>query len=301
MLHIGVSSYSYHRLFDMGLDGREFTVFDCVDKAKETGFEGIEFVPFKVPEGKDAVGCAREIADYCRQKDLPVTCYSIGSQLVCTSKEALDAEIARICREVDVAAALGAPKMRHDVTFGFPDDYKGMRTFDAVLPTLADACRRITQYAKTKGIVTMVENHGQICQDSARVLRLVETVNDPNYGVLCDMGNFTCADEDPAVAVGNVLPVTRHVHIKDMFVKSGMLPDPGEGWFRSRAGNYIRCTIVGHGDVPVMQCLRSIISSGYDGFVNLEFEGIEETFMGIELGYKNAKTFLALLAAQGVK
>ena len=32
--------------------------------------------------------------------------------------------------------------------------------------------------------------------------------------------------------------------------------DPGEGAFRSRGGNFLRGTIIGHGNVPVKHCLH---------------------------------------------
>jgi sugar phosphate isomerase/epimerase len=290
ILKTGVSSYSFIRLFKDG-----FSIFDCVDKAVEMGFEGIEFIPFEAPKGKDSLDFASKISAYCAKKCITVTSYATGGQLICNSTEEFEAEITRLCSEVDITEALGAKKMRHDVTFGFPQGYTGIKTFEAVLPALAEGCRIVTQYAKTKGIETMVENHGMLCQDSNRILTLVTAVNDSNYGALCDIGNFTCADEAPAIAVGNVMPVVKHVHIKDMFVKDGTKPNPGEGWFCTRAGNFIRCTIAGHGDVPILQCLRIIKNSGYDGYVTLEFEGMENVLDSIKIGLNNIKNYIAML------
>jgi hypothetical protein len=82
----------------------------------------------------------------------------------------------------------------------------------------------------------MVENHGFFAQDSARVEKLLNAVNHPNFGWLVDMGNFVCADEEPYKAVGIAAPYAFHVHAKDFHIKSGMLPNPGQGWFRSRGG-----------------------------------------------------------------
>jgi sugar phosphate isomerase/epimerase len=130
----------------------------------------------------------------------------------------------------------------------------------------------------------MTENHGFFAQDSRRVERLVTAVGHPNFGLLVDIGNFLCVDEDPAQAVGRVAPLAFHVHVKDFFVRSGQRPCPGEGWFASRGGNYLRGTILGHGDVPVEQCLRILARAGYDGAVSIEFEGIEEPLASIRMG-----------------
>ena len=73
----------------------------------------------------------------------------------------------------------------------------------------------------------MTENHGFFSQDSCRVEKLYTAVNHPNFGLLCDIGNFVCADEDPAKAVARVAPYTRYVHAKDFICKSFYSDDPG--------------------------------------------------------------------------
>jgi sugar phosphate isomerase/epimerase len=190
------------------------------------------------------------------------------------------------------ASLMGAPGMRHDATRGFSNDYKGPKSFDDALPVLVNGCRRVTEYAASLGIKTMVENHGFFCQDSERVEKLVCGVNHPNFGVLVDMGNFLCADEDPAKAVGRLMPYAFHVHAKDFHVKAGTMPDPGAGWFKSRAGNYLRGAIIGHGDVPITQCINIMKNAGYEGVLSIEFEGLEEPLEGIAIGLQNLKRYV---------
>nr|WP_317259109.1 hypothetical protein [Paenibacillus sp. J5C2022] len=62
--------------------------------------------------------------------------------------------------EVDVCAALGIRQMRHDVDNSQND--VSIMSFLAQLPTLAEACRRIADYAKSFGITSSVENHGTL-------------------------------------------------------------------------------------------------------------------------------------------
>jgi len=129
-------------------------------------------------------------------------------------------------------------------------------------------------------------------QDSARVEKLINTVGHKNFGALIDIGNFMCADEDPAYAVGVLAPYANHVHAKDFHVKSGMSPNPGDGWFKSRGGNYLRGAIVGHGSIAVDQCIGILKAGGYDGYVSLEFEGLENPLVGTSLGLKYLKRFV---------
>jgi sugar phosphate isomerase/epimerase len=45
--------------------------------------------------------------------------------------------------------------------------------------------------------------------------------------------------------------------------------------------------------VPTYQILAAIKGSGYDGYVSIEFEGIEETMMAVEIGAENLKRMIA--------
>ena len=183
--------------------------------------------------------------------------------------------------------------MRHDATRGFPPGYAGAKSFDAALPRVAEGCLAVTEFAAELGVRTMVENHGYFCQDSYRVEKLICAVNHPNFGALVDIGNFACADEDSTSAVARLAPYAFHVHVKDFHIKSGVLDFPGEGWFRSRAGNYLRGAIIGHGEIPISQCLNVLKSAGYEGPLSIEFEGMEDPFQGLELGLKNLRDMVA--------
>ena len=49
------------------------------------------------------------------------------------------------------------------------------------------------------------------------------------------------------------------------------------------------------GIIPALQCLRIIKNSGYDGYISLEFEGMEDTLMSIEIGLENMNRYIAQL------
>jgi sugar phosphate isomerase/epimerase len=128
------------------------------------------------------------------------------------------------------------------------------------------------------------------------VERLVNAVAHDNFGLLVDMGNFACADEDSAIAVSRVAPYAFHAHAKD-FVKRSFAqgPIPG-GCFQSRGCNYLRGVTVGTGDIPVKQCIAILKKAGYDGYLSIEYEGYEDCIEGITAGFKNLTKFLEELA-----
>ncbi len=281
-----VSSYSFSRLIGSG----EQTQLSIIKIVKNMGFDGIEFTNLDPPKGTSPLDFAAQLREECAKNRLEIVNYTIGAELL--NAESLDKEVERLYGEVDIAARLGAKGMRHDATRGFIGADRKFKGFEQSLRPLAEGCRRITEYAGGKGIKTMVENHGFFCQDSIRVEKLITEVGKENFGVLIDIGNFLCVDEPPALAVGRLAPYAKHVHVKDFHVKSGSESNPGDGFFVSRGGNYLRGAIVGHGNVPVKQCLSILKNSGYDGFVSIEFEGMEVPYTGIEIGLKNLKRYL---------
>ena len=289
-MKIGVSSYSYCRLVKSGA----MKQIEVIKAAKEAGFDVIEFSTIAVPEGRKLPDFAAELKAEADAVGIPIANYTIGADFVHGSGGDLDAEVERLKGEVDVAAILGAPGMRHDITYSIKPGESGLHTFEAALPRIAKGVQAVTEYAASKGIRTMTENHGFISQDSVRIEKLLTAVNNPNFGVLLDLGNFYCVDEDSAQAVGRLAPYAFHAHAKDFHMKSGNGFNPGEGWFMSRGGNYLRGAIIGHGNVPLLQAIRALKRAGYDGVLSVEFEGIEDPRVGVRIGQANLRKLVEL-------
>lgn len=286
-MKVAVSSYSFSRMFE----NKEITQLGCIEKAKELGFEGIEFVDILPHDGSSVEEYAKKLRDECKRLDMTITNYTFGADFLTGSDGDTEKEIKRVKAQIDIANILGAKSIRHDATRGYENGKA--KSFDSVLPILADACREVTEYAKTLGIKTMVENHGFFCQSSSCMEKLVNAVDNDNFGWLCDMGNFLCVDENPIDAVGVAAKYAFYAHAKDFHVKSGMLPNPGTGFFTTKGGNYMRGAIIGHGNVPVRQCISILKKAGYDGFIAIEFEGMEDNITGISIGIENLKRYIA--------
>lgn len=293
-MFLSVSSYSFHRMVENGAC-REI---DLIPLARDLGFDGIEFAELHPDAGVDKAVYAARLREESEKCGLPIVAYAVGANLAQTEPDALECEVERLCGEVDTAALLGCRLMRHDAASGVADGDKSHIGFDGVLPALISGSRAVTEYAREKGVRTMTENHGFFCQESRRLERLVTGVHSENYGLLLDMGNFLCVDEDPTEAFGRLVDFAFHVHVKDFHKKSGECFVPPSGFFRTRGGNFLRGAIVGHGDVPVCQCLRLLRAHGYQGMLTLEFEGMEEETDGVRLGREYLRRMDALLDAQ---
>ena len=284
-MKIGVSSYS----FSKHIKSTGCNYIDICNLAKEFGFDGIEFVDldfkgFNITT--DPMATAKEIRAHCEAIGLEVIAYTVGANFLCEDQEA---EIERLCRCVDVCEALGAKVMRHDVCYALPKETRF--TWQDAVGVMAPAIRRVSEYAAAHGIRTCTENHGYIFQAPERVETLIRAVNYENYGWLIDIGNFLCADADPLRATVSAAPYAFHVHAKDFLYKSADTPMP-DGFFKTAGKNFIRGTVIGHGVVPVVACMNVLKDSGYNGYVSVEFEGMEECLPAIKSGLSFLKKII---------
>lgn len=282
-MKIAVSSYSFSQAF---YDGR-MTIMDVIPKAKEMGFEGIEFVRQgqSIEELKEL---APKLKAQAEEYGIEIIAYMAGSDFLLNG---LEKQVEDLKKEVEIACLMGVKRLRHDSTQG--KDASGKEyTVEEALPIVSEGYRRVTEFAAGLGIHTMIENHGYFFQDVQRVKKLIETVNHPNFGWLVDMGNFMCADETSVESVKIAAPMAVHAHAKDFFFKARGEYIPKQGWFHSRGGNALRGTIIGHGVVDVKKCLSILKEAGYDNWLALEFEGIEDCLTGIPAGLANLKDML---------
>lgn len=282
-MKIAVSSYSFSQALH---DGR-MTIMDVIPKAKEMGFEGIEFVRMGQTI-EELYELAPKLKAQAAEYGIEIVAYMAGADFILNG---LDEQVEALKKEVEIACLMGATRLRHDSTAGKDASGKAY-TVEEALPIVCEGYRRVTEFAAGLGVHTMIENHGYFFQDALRVKKLIETVNHPNFGWLVDMGNFMCADETSVESVEIAAPMAVHAHAKDFFLKEKGEYVPAQGWFNSRGGNALRGTIIGHGVVNVKKCLEILKNAGYDNWLAVEFEGMEDCLFSIKAGLDNLKDML---------
>lgn len=283
-MKLGISSYCMYRYIQAG----EMDIFEAIRWIAERGAQHVEIVPLGVLEQqmKDERFVER-IRQTAADAGLPISNYAVGGNFAAKDDAALAAEIAKVKEHVDIAHALGAKLMRHDVA-SRPKTECSIDYFDADLPAIVQACGEVADYAALYGITTSLENHGYFVQSSDRVLRILHGVNRANYKTTIDIGNFMVADEDPHIAVAKLLPYASMVHVKDFYSRK-RCNHPGEGWFATLGGNYLRGAIAGCGSLDMPYLMSAIKSSGYDGYLSIEFEGMEDARLGARIAFDNVR------------
>ncbi|MNX98141.1 Inosose dehydratase [compost metagenome] len=277
-MKLGISSYSLYQALAAG----EMDILEVMEWTRAIGAQHIEIVPIGYDFSEKP-----ELEDQIREKaaalNLDISNYAIGANFITATEEEYEAEIQRVISEVDRVHRLGAKLMRHDVASR--TDTSILR-FNEDLERISRACQRIADYAKPYGITTSAENHGYYVQASDRIQALIHAVDRPNFKTTLDVGNFVCVDENPVTAVRSNIPYASMVHVKDFYIRPGSR-NPGEGWFRSAGGAYLRGAIAGQGDLDLYEILRIVKSSGYDGYISIEYEGMEDCRLGTRIAFEN--------------
>lgn len=291
-MKLGLSSYSFRPLLADGQMSIE-TMFDWL---AEHGAEHLEIATFSFAEpgseqGYDLVSDAEtleRLAYSSARTGIPISGLCMAANFLGSDAERRR-QIDNVKRHVDLCARLGAGFLRHDVVpWHLRPETVG--EVDSALPDLAAASREIAEFAAERGVVSSVEDHGFFINSSERVLRLIEAVDHPNFRFTLDVGNFLCVDEDPHIATRRGLPYASFVHLKDFYVRRS---EPGPGWLKTAGGQFIRGSVFGFGDLDTRGLLASVVASGYEGFVSLEYEGGEPSLYGCEVGLQNVRRLLA--------
>lgn len=302
-MKIGLTSYS---LNDDITSGRK-SILNALRFAAGIGAEHMELVPFGYTLYDDKTGefntpLIAEIRTLSAHLSLPLSNYAVLANLLSEDETERSAEVERLKRHIDVAHQLGIPMMRHDISsFRRPLEQNTPLAFERVFPWAVACTQELADYAARFGITTLVENHGFFFNGSDRMIRLIDAVNRPNFGLLLDTGNFVCVDEDPVVAVKKCVGLAKMVHLKDFYIRKaerltgvgGLFRCDAGNWFSTNSGFYmLRGSILGQGDLDVWEILRILKGASYAGFVSVEFEGMEPGEIGSDYGISAARYIL---------
>lgn len=252
-----------------------------IAKAAEMGFEAMEYIGLPGEDTAERLTLAEKIKTEAARCGLDISSYVVGGNLVQDTEAARQAEVERLKGELDLAKTLGAAVFRFDVLYKLPQG----RSFGSVLAEVAPAIRQIAEYGQTLGIKVTIENHGLAFQDYDRIERTVEAVDHENFGLLVDIGNFLCADQNNIQCVSRLAHLACHVHLKDFERIDFYSEESKENTFSTRGCNYLRGTAVGYGEAKAAQCMKILKNAGFDGYVVIEFEGpkdcVEEIGKGL--------------------
>jgi sugar phosphate isomerase/epimerase len=236
-MRLGCAAYSYR---DFLKEGGGMTLEAFVDACAGMGLDGVELTSyyFAAP-----VTPARlhELKRHCFRRGLHILGTAVGSNFA-QAEDSARREHVRMTREwIDHSVELGAPVIR--VFAGpVPQGATETQAFDWAVACLEE----VIGYGAERGVAVALENHGGITATAEQVLRLVERLQGPWFGLNLDFGNFR---QDPYREIEQCAPHAITTHVKrTMRGPSG--PEP-----------------VDH--ARVVEIMRGV---GYTGYFSIEYE-----------------------------
>jgi sugar phosphate isomerase/epimerase len=181
-----LAQWSFHRdLFDGKIDSVDF-----INAAGEMGFIGVEYVSQffqdKVEDFAyfDTLNAAAKKAGI---KNIMIQVDNIGN-LSSSDPEQRNQALADGKKWVDAASYLGCALMRVNAHGeGSPEEIKA---------NSIEAIGELAEYAKTKGVQIIIENHGGISNDGAWLADLISKLADKNVAGLADFHNWCIEREN---------------------------------------------------------------------------------------------------------
>ena len=254
---LSLAQWSLHKTFnDEGV-----SPFKFAEMAKAHGFEGLEYVSQIYENQIEALGIDTVIDSLMVMSQL----HNMSNVLIMVdgegdladpSEKVRDQAVENHKKWIDAAQKLGCHSIRVN-TFGTNDP-------ELWLPSVVDGLKKLSEYAATKNINVLCENHGWLSSDAAKLVEAINQVNMENCGTLPDFGNW-CVKRKEGAKWGECEEVysDKYEGIKMMLPAAKAVS--AKSYDFDEEGN--ETTL----DYP--RILKLVKDAGYTGFIGVEYEG----------------------------
>jgi sugar phosphate isomerase/epimerase len=282
---LSLAQWSFHKAIR---DEKTLSILDFAKKAKEMGFEGVEYVSqlYSLEEGNEQESLDSltiELKKRSEENDIQNVLIMIDNEgdLADSNRIERDEAIRKHTMWIDAAAELGCYSVRVNLFGGNAENDPNIWHANAV-----DGLGKLAQYAASKNINVLVENHGGLSSDANKLTAILHEINLSNCGTLPDFGNFClkrengerwgtpCIEEyDKYKGVAEMMPYAKGVSAKSVdFDENG----------NETSINYLK----------MMEIVKN---AGFTGFVGVEYEGNN---LGEEEGIIATKELLLKVAKE---
>jgi sugar phosphate isomerase/epimerase len=219
------------------------TLEEFVVECRRMGLDGVELTSYYFPSTDRSY--LHELKRHCFRQGMHILATAVGSNFALADEARRREQVEMTRQWIDHSVVLGAPCIR---VFGGPIP-QGHTEVEAM--RWAVAClRECIDYGAERGVMIALENHGGITSTAQQVLRLVEELQSPWFGINLDLGNFR---NDPYKEIELCAPCAITAHAKRSMTS-------GEGHVRI---DYAR----------VAEILRR---NDYAGYLSVEYEDADD-------------------------
>lgn len=255
---IAVSTYSYWRY----RDDSKLTILECIDRAAEAGFDGVEVLHVQMEDTSNAM--MQQIKQRAFVNGLDLCGLSTHQSFVSPDAQARQENVDHTIKCIEMAYSMGIPTIRVNTgRWGTSKDFDELMANKGIEPRLEgytddqgfewvyEGLEKCLATAEKCGVVLGLENHWGLGRTAAGVLRCIHHIDSPWLRATLDTGNFL---ENQYAQYAELAPEAVFVQAKTYF---------GGGTWYTLDIDYER----------VAEILRDV---NYHGYISLEFEGEEK-------------------------
>jgi len=236
----------------------------------ELGLEGIDWV---TTYGVAPKAVRKIMDDY----GLKTVCYTFSADINFPDEKDRQPGLDKIKEGIEVGLTLETDKIM--LPIGGKDKFSREESRRNVIAGLKDAVKLGNQ----AGVIVTVE-HFPDCRSpfiiSADMNEAIKEI--PDLKVTFDSGNVITGRENPVQAFMNSRDSIVHAHFKDWTLSTD------KKGLKGLDGRYYSPALIGEGIVDNKSVLSAMKNAGYDGYINLEYEG--NKYNPLEAMIKGLKT-----------
>src|SRR3954471_20825197 len=188
-IKMSLNAYSFSKLLNDKIKGRGngMSLFDLMDYAAENNFDAVDLTGYFFPEYPKVPSdeFIHDVKRYAFQLGLDISGTGVRNDFANPDPAKRAADVKHVKEWVDVAVKLGAPVVR--IFSGvIPEGYENR--WDSIAVYMAASMRECADYARQRGILIGVQNHGDFLKTAEETIKLVKLVNSDWFGVIVDTG-----------------------------------------------------------------------------------------------------------------
>lgn len=258
---LSLAQWSLHNAIQKG----DLNPYDFAAKAKELGFEGIEYVNQLYKDVTEAKDKNSALKQFIAKSNAQAKVHGVENILIMIDGEG-DLAVPSVSKRnkaienhktwVEVAAAMGCHSIRINLF--------GERNEQAWKAQSAESMRKLAEFATPYKVNIIVENHGYLSSNAALVMEMLDEVNQSNCGTLPDFGNFCLERKDGERWGANcVKEYDRYKGVEELMPRAFAVSAKSHDF--DAQGNET--------NTDYLRMLKLVKSAGYNGFIGVEYEG----------------------------
>jgi len=228
-----------------------------VDFAVQHGYKGIEVRGLQrqmdLPQCPEfATEAARQkTRELMQQKGLQFVGLGSSANMHLPDGAEKEKSMAEAKRFIDLAQQISCPYVRV-----FPNNFPKEVDKQTTIDRIAKGLLELGAYAQTKNVTVLMETHGDVIWVED-IKAIMEKAAHPNVALVWDVANMWAFTKEPPQKVyAQLAKYIKHIHVKDAKVTDGK----------------IQYTLLGEGDVPIVEAMNLLAKNKYKGYYSFEWE-----------------------------